>query len=115
MKVEGLTELKRVMKNMTHIENDVADIMKFNSSEAVDITVANAKGVMNKGYWTGNLARMVTSDMADKLSFNLISGAHYSGYLEYGTRFMVAEPFMRPSIKQIKKNLRDDFSRLLGN
>ncbi|ANS90309.1 hypothetical protein A6M57_9965 [Staphylococcus pseudintermedius] len=44
----------------------------------------------------------------------LISGAYYSGFLEYGTRYMAAEPFMQPTVKIIKNKLRDDFSELLS-
>ncbi|EGQ3675050.1 hypothetical protein I0606_000581 [Staphylococcus pseudintermedius] len=114
MRLSGITELKRVMKNMSRIGDDVAEIMAGHSSDAVGIAVDNAKEVMNKGYWTGNLAREISSEMTTKLSFMLISGAYYSGFLEYGTRYMAAEPFMQPTVKIIKNKLIDDFSELLS-
>ncbi|HGH0880603.1 TPA: HK97-gp10 family putative phage morphogenesis protein [Staphylococcus pseudintermedius] len=113
MKITGVNELKRVLKNMSDIDDDVNFIMTETCKEAPGIAVKNARAVMVKGYWTGNLAREIESDMLDSLSFMLISNAAYSGFVEYGTRYMQAEPFMRPTSKQIGEQLRDDFMRLL--
>ncbi|EIZ4611016.1 hypothetical protein MPU11_002622, partial [Staphylococcus pseudintermedius] len=41
------------------IDDDVDEILKNNAIEGIGIAVSNAKKVMNKGYWTGNLARSI--------------------------------------------------------
>ena len=47
----------------------------------------------------------------EPLSGFVHSPASYSGYLEFGTRFMSAQPFMRPALEWMKpkyeKDLRD--------
>ena len=56
---------------------------------------------MVKGYWTGNLARMVEAVKTGKLEYTIKSNAHYSGFLEYGTRYMAPETFMKPVYEKI--------------
>ncbi|HEO2872650.1 TPA: HK97-gp10 family putative phage morphogenesis protein [Streptococcus agalactiae] len=39
------------------------------------------------------------------------SGTNYSGYLETGTRFMEAQPFMKPALDGVIKNFIKDLAR----
>lgn len=54
----------------------------------------SAKSVMNKGYWTGNLARMIRDTKIGDMKYAITSNAGYSSFLEYGTRYMAPETFM---------------------
>ncbi|WP_422066929.1 HK97-gp10 family putative phage morphogenesis protein [Staphylococcus lugdunensis] len=43
----------------------------------------------------------------------MTSNAGYSGFLEFGTRYMEAEPFMWPTYLEVQKNLVEDLKELL--
>lgn len=65
---------------------------------------------------TGHLKRGIglSSDLADRgFSVRVYSNADYSGYLEWGTRYMFAQPFMRPSFNEQKKQFKKDLQRLM--
>ena len=40
------------------------------------------------------------------MHYEVISNAHYSGYLEYGTRYMNKEPFIFPTYLSLKTSKR---------
>lgn len=40
-------------------------------------------------------------------------GTEYSPYLEYGTRFMDAQPFVRPAFDEQKEKFKDDMQKLV--
>ncbi len=96
------------------IDDDVDEILKNNAIEGIGIAVSNAKKVMNKGYWTGNLARSIEVKKVGELHYRVISTAHYSSFLEFGTRYMEAAPFMFPTYQTLKKSTLEDLRRLLN-
>lgn len=52
---------------------------------------------------TGTLIRGIRLDIADQgLTAVVYPTAHYAEYLEYGTRYMNAQPFMRPTMQKIE-------------
>ena len=97
------------------IEDDVDFILKKRGQQFRADTVKEARRVMTKGYWTGNLARMVEDTKEGKLSYLITSGAHYSGYLEFGTRFMEPETFMYQIYQKYDKQIHADIERLINS
>ena len=63
------------------IDDDVDEVLHNNAIEFSADTVKSAKEVMNKGYWTGNLARMVEDAKEGHLKYGITSKAGYSGFL----------------------------------
>lgn len=61
------------------IDDDVDEVLQNNAIEFSADTVKSAKEVMNKGYWTGNLARMVEDAKEGHLKYGITSKAGYSG------------------------------------
>lgn len=54
-------------------------------------------------YSTGATQQSITRTMsADGLSVEVRPTTHYSFFLEYGTRFMLPEPFVNPAFNQVK-------------
>lgn len=52
---------------------------------------------------TGTLKRSIRLDIADQgLSAVVYPTVHYAMYVEYGTRFMNAQPFLKPSLLSIE-------------
>lgn len=96
-----------------HIDDDVNEVLKNLAIEGAKFAKENAERVMNKGYWTGNLWREIESVKNGDLEYSITSNAGYSGFLEYGTRYMEAEPFMWPMYVQIQKELVKDLKELL--
>lgn len=50
---------------------------------------------------TGNLRRSITLDVNGSRAI-IRSNANYSGYLEYGTRYMRAQPYLRPAVEEVR-------------
>lgn len=116
MKHDGLDALIANFEDMlSDIDDDVDEILKNNAIEYSTDAKKTAKEVMNKGYWTGNLAGNIKQNKSGHLEYTIVSNAHYSGFLEYGTRYMEAAPFMHPVYLQIQKSVKQDLERLLND
>lgn len=115
MKVKGVYKfIKKLRRNHDEIDDDVDHILKQNAKEFRADTVKEARRVMVKGYWTGNLARLIEDTKRGKMSYVITSNAHYSGFLEYGTRYMEPETFMKQIYEQYAKQINEDLERLLN-
>lgn len=62
---------------------------------------------------TGNLRANIQVGPASPTGVSVESGADYAGYIEFGTRYMAARPYMRPSISQAVQALVDTAIREL--
>ncbi|MFI3129655.1 HK97-gp10 family putative phage morphogenesis protein [Mammaliicoccus sciuri] len=115
MKIDGLDELINKLETMhDDIDDDVDTILKMNAYEGQEKAVKIAKEVMNKGYWTGNLARGINVSSEKALTYTITSNAGYSGFLEFGTRYMEAAPFIFPMHQALKEQVYKDLNRLLN-
>lgn len=64
---------------------------------------AKRHAVFTKGYSTGATKRSISLELtAGGFEGHVKSGTDYSGYLEKGTRFMEAQPFMKPAFDEIE-------------
>ena len=88
MKIEGLDELLDNLYRMhDEVEDDVDAILEEKAKEYVLRAKMQARSVMNKGYWTGNLSRNIRYEKVGDLKYEITSHAGYSGFLEFGTRY----------------------------
>lgn len=62
---------------------------------------------------TGFLKNHITSSYPDRLEGHVKSEAAYSGYQEYGTRFQTGKPFMRPALKTVEPQFKQDMTDVL--
>lgn len=110
-----LDDLIRDFDRMNNtIDDDVDEVLQDNAKKFRNDTVKTAKEVMNKGYWTGNLARMVEDAKEGHLKYGITSKAGYSGFIEFGTRYMEPETFMFPVYQKFTKKVRADLERLIN-
>lgn len=67
------------------------------------------KTAFKKGYSTGQTASSINTEISDGgLTATIAPHTDYASYVEYGTRYMEAEPFVRPSFEvQKEKFIRD--------
>ena len=97
VKLEGITELSNGLKDRAHM-NDVKAIVKQNGAELQSKAQDNMDQAYTKGYSTGATKRSTSVRIADR-GLTAIVGPHtkYFSYLEYGNRFLEAEPTLGPA------------------
>lgn len=87
---------------------DVKQIVKQNTAELTQ--GAQRKAPVD----TGNLRRSITMDLSDGgLTGKVKPTADYAPYLEYGTRFQSAQPFMQPAFNKQKAQFKSDMDKLV--
>jgi HK97 gp10 family phage protein len=111
IKVEGLDKLeKKLRKNITL--DDVKRVVRHNGSQLQTKMQTNAD--FKKGYQTGTTKRSIGLEIQDG-GFTAEVGpeTEYSPYLEYGTRYMEAQPFIKPAHEEQKQKFKQDMQRLV--
>lgn len=111
IKVEGLDELQKALKaNVTM--DDVKRVVRQNGSEMQRKIQSNAD--FKKGYQTGTTKRSVGLEIKDNgFTAEVEPGTEYSPYLEYGTRFMDAQPFVKPGHEAQAAQFKKDMQKLV--
>ena len=107
VKLEGFEEFKAKLKKNVKLE-DVKVVVQYNGSEMQ--TTANL--ICPKD--TSNLANSITLELTDG-GFTAEVEPHmdYAAYVEYGTRYMSAQPYMRPAFMQQSARFKSDLSKLM--
>lgn len=96
----------KLQKNMK--KDAVKTVVKKNGSRLQQQAMENAP------VDTGTLKRSITLDITDGgMSAESEATVHYAGYVEYGTRFMGAQPYMRPALKEVGKQFKRDMEKLV--
>lgn len=111
IKITGLKELEKKLKDNVTMD-DVKTVVRHNGAELQSKIQRNAE--FTKGYQTGTTKRSVGLELTDG-GFTAESGptTEYAPYLEYGTRFMDAQPFVKPALDQQKKEFQSDMQKLV--
>lgn len=111
LRIDGLDKLQRALKENVTMD-DVRRVVKHNGSElqrkmqrAADFT---------KGYQTGATKRSIGLEFEDSGFTAVVEPTtEYSPYLEYGTRFMEAQPFVNPAYTEQKAKFLQDMQKLV--
>ena len=111
IRVEGLEKLQKQLRKNADI-SDVKKVVRQNGSELQRKIQKNAD--FEKGYQTGTTKRSVGLEIKDG-GLTAESGAttDYAEYLEYGTRFMNAQPFVKPALEEQAKQFEKDLKKLV--
>lgn len=111
IKVKGLDKLqKRLKENVTL--DDVKTVVRHNGQQLHKRM--QGKADFTKGYATGQTKRSIGLEIKDDgLTAQVGPETEYSPYLEYGTRFMEAQPFVRPSLDEQKEKFKRDMQKLV--
>lgn len=111
IKFEGLAELKKGLAKKIQLD-DMKRLVKQNGSELQEKTMQNAD--FKKGYQTGTTKRSISLEFKDDgLTAEVEPGTEYSPYLEFGTRFMDAQPFVKPAWEVQKEQFQKDMQKLV--
>ncbi len=112
VKVTGADALINHLKRNATLD-DVKKTVRLNGSELHRRMQRNA--TFTKGYQTGETKRSIELSIIDSgLTSEVEPKTHYSPYLEYGTRFMESQPFVKPSFATQEKIFIKDMRRLMG-
>lgn len=111
IKIEGLEELKKALKENVTME-DVKKVVKQNGGEMHEKIVDNAD--FTKGYATGTTKGSIRGNPIDGgFGYEVEPTTEYSPYLEHGTRFMDAQPFVKPGFEAQKAQFINDMQKLV--
>lgn len=123
MKVEGLEELQKALKENVTMD-DVKRVVRHNGTLLQQNM--QRKADFKKGYQTGTTKRSIGLEFEDA-GLTVVSGSidpvtnpesglpatEYSPYVEYGTRYMEAQPFVRPAYEEQKEKFKSDMQKLV--
>ena len=113
---KGLDKLEKKLIENVKME-EVKKVVRDNGLTLQGNVVKNAgEATFNKGYFTGNLKQDVADSgfklSDDGLTAKVGTSTEYGAHLEYGTRYMEAEPFLKDPFEQTKKEFKADIDKL---
>lgn len=112
IKVNGLEELQAKLKRNVTLD-DVKTVVHHSGSELDNNMKRQTSVAFIKGYSKGDTARSITMTLKDDgMTVTVAPETNYSPYVEYGTRFMSAEPFVRPAFDIVKPQFLEDLKKL---
>ena len=105
--IEGADELVRSIRNRLGADR-VVPVIRRNTSQA------QAKAMRLAAVDTGFMKRSITMRIdTSGLAGYIVAGADYSPYVEMGTRYMTAQPFMRPAAREQAPIFLSDLRNLI--
>ena len=118
IKLEGMEKLQVKLKKNVQM-SDVKRVVKANGAALQEAAqrkapVGTPQSTGIPGYVGGTLKRSIVLEIWDgSLTAEVEPTAEYAAYVEYGTRFMNAQPYMRPSYNQQKEKFKSDMKKLV--
>lgn len=116
VKFEGIEQLRKALNSKERLKK-VQNAVKASGGQLQEQAMRNAKfrGHYRNGQFispTGYTKRNIMLDIKDNgLTAEISSKSEYSGFLEFGTRYMSAQPFMGPAVRSVtpkfKKNITE--------
>ncbi|MCC8039164.1 MAG: HK97 gp10 family phage protein [Bacteroidales bacterium] len=107
----GLNELRQAIEERCNTQA-VQTVVKKNGAGLQTKMQRNA--VFVKGYSTGATRQSIGLSLSDGgMTATVQPGTYYSPYLEYGTRYMSAQPFVGPSFNSQKVLFLNDLQKLV--
>lgn len=111
LKVDGLEELQKKLKDNVTLD-DVKKVVRHHGSELQQRMQDNAD--FSRGYQTGDTKRSIGLEIKDSgMAAEVGPETDHSPYVEYGTRYMEAQPFVRPAFEEQKELFKKDMQKLV--
>lgn len=111
LQVKGLLDLKKHLENALELKY-IKETVKQNGQELKENMVRNA--VFTRGHSTGQTRRSIKLTRANSgFSVKVKPTTDYAPYLEYGTRFMSAQRFVKPSFDKQSKIFLEDIKKVM--
>lgn len=107
IKIVGLEKLQKKLKQNVQM-GDVKRVVRHNGAEM------QAKAQQNAPVDTGYLKRSIGIENTDGgMAAEVEPTADYAPYVELGTRFMEAQPYLKPAFDEQKEKFKKDMKRLV--
>jgi len=111
IRIEGIDKLQKALKENVTLA-DVKRVVRSNGASMQRKMVANAD--FTRGYATGTTKRSIGLSIKNGgFTAEVEPTTEYSPYLEYGTRFMEAQPFVKPAYNEQAKKFKSDMQKLV--
>ena len=118
VRIDGFDKLEAKLKrNMdlgavrTVVRKNGADL-QTNAQKNAPVGTPQSTGI--PGYVGGKLKQSIGLDITDGgLTAEVEPTADYAAYVEYGTRFMEAQPYLKPAYDEQKKKFVKDLNELV--
>lgn len=116
--ITGLDKLNKKLKNSIKM-TDVQRVVRNNGAQLQRKMKLEAEF---RGHYKGKKFKKATGTTKRSIGLSLSDGnftatveptTEYSPYLEYGTRFMDAQPFVRPAFNEQSKKFKKDMQGLV--
>ena len=117
IKLEGMEKLQVKLKKNVQM-SDVKRVVRKNGSELQKKAQKNApvgtpQSTGIPGYVGGTLKRSIGLDITDGgMTAEVEPLAEYAAYVEYGTRYMNAQPYLKPAFNEQKEKFNQDMRKL---
>lgn len=117
--LNGMAELKKaIYSKRKNVKKDVANVVKQSTAQMYrrarqDAHFGRFKLKNPKQKSTGTLRRSIKMQIKDN-GLTGITGptVNYGGYVENGTRFMRAQPYIQPGFDEVSKDFVDELKKL---
>ena len=107
IKIVGMEKLQKKLKKNVDMA-DVKRVVRHNGAEM------QTKAQQNAPVDTGTLKRSIGLEITDNgMSAEVEPTAEYAPYVELGTRFMEAQPYLKPAFEEQSKEFRKDMQKLV--
>lgn len=113
VRIIGDKELYARLDDLTKMDA-IKKIVQRNGSELQRGMMRQTGVSFKKGYVTGQTKRSIQLNITNSgFTAEVEPTTEYSPYVEYGTRFMEAEPFVRPSFNAQSVRFKSDLDKLM--
>ena len=107
IKIVGMEKLQKKLKKNVQMD-DVKQVVRHNGAEM------QTKAQQNAPVDTGALKRSIGLEITDSgMSAEIEPTAEYAPYVELGTRFMEAQPYLKPAFDDQKEKFKRDMKKLV--
>ena len=107
IKIVGMEKLQKKLKKNVNME-DVKRVVRHNGAEMQE------KAQRNAPVDTGTLKRSIGLEITDSgMAAEVEPTADYAPYVELGTRFMEAQPYLKPAFDDQKEKFKKDMKKLV--
>ena len=110
LEFKGVKELQKHLEDIKRMQL-VKEIVRDNGIELNNEMVK--KAVFIGGYSTGATRRTIILSRPNEFTAIVKPHTNYASYVEYGTRFMEAQSFVRPAFRKQKIKFVKELKRLV--
>lgn len=113
IRLDGLYQLDKKLRKSVNMDA-VKKVVQKNGDQMNERMKQNTRTAFSKGYSTGDTAGSIHTELTDGgMTAEVGPTTEYHAYVELGTRFMEAEPFIKPAWETQKEQFKNDMDRLV--